>query len=252
MLSLKDSVVIVTGASSGIGRATAIAFAQKGAVVVLAARRLDRLQALEQEISRAGGRSLVIQSDVTRETEVERLFAEALQQLGRVDILVNNAGHGLRGNLVDTSYADWQAVLDANLTSVFLCSRAMARSAAPPGRKRHIITVGSIGGLIAAPSASAYGAAKRGVTGFMRAIRWELRPLGIKTTTLYPARVATEFFDIDSYPRKPGRGQMLLPADLARYIVAIATRSVTRRAAIRLWLILKRIYYLARYPLQGS
>ena len=83
----------------------------------------------------------MIQSDVTKEIDVDHLFAKALQQLGRVDILVNNAGHGLRENLVDTSYTDWQSVLDANLTSVFLCSRAMARSAAPPGRKRHIITV---------------------------------------------------------------------------------------------------------------
>lgn len=244
MTSLKDKVVVITGASSGIGRAAALEFVRKGARVVLAARRLDKLQALCRELSPSGGRCLAVQTDVTREADVERLFTEAEHHFGRVDILVNNAGRGLKSPLIDTDMDQWLSVIHTNLTSVYLCTRMAARNMVSGSVRGHIITVASMAGLYSAPGYAAYCASKHGVTGFQRSVRWELRKLGIKASTIFPFRVDTEFFDI--YPRRPSRRQMLSTRDIARYIAAIASRSWLLRVYVRLVLVLKRIYYLVR------
>lgn len=244
MTSLKDKVVVITGASSGIGRAAALEFIRKGARVVLAARRLDKLQALCRELSPSVDRCMAVQTDVTREADVEQLFRAAEEHFGQVDILVNNAGRGLKSPLIDTDMDEWLSVIHTNLTSVYLCTRMAARSMIRGSVRGHIITVASIAGLFSAPGYAAYCASKRGVAGFQRAAKWELRKLGIKTSTIYPFRVDTEFFDI--YPGRPSRRQMLSARDIACYITAIASRSWLLRAYVRLILVLKRIYYLVR------
>ena len=244
MTSLKDKVVVITGASSGIGRVAALEFIRKGARVVLAARRLDKLQALCRELSPSGDRCLAVQTDVTREADVELLFHTAEEHFGQVDILVNNAGRGLKSPLIDTDMDEWLSVIHTNLTSVYLCTRMAARSMVRDSVRGHIVTVASIAGLFSVPGYAAYCASKRGVAGFQRAAKWELRKLGIKTSTIYPFRVDTEFFDI--YPGRPSRRQMLSARDIARYITAIASRSWLLRAYVRLVLVLKRIYYLVR------
>ncbi len=244
MTSLKDKVVVITGASSGIGRAAALEFIRKGARVVLAARRLDILQALCRELSPSGDQCLAVQTDVTLEADVEQLFHAAEEHFGQVDILVNNAGRGLKSPLIDTDMDEWLSVIHTNLTSVYLCTRMAARSMIRGSVRGHIITVASIASLFSAPGYAAYCASKRGVAGFQRAAKWELRKLGIKTSTIYPFRVDTEFFDI--YPGRPSRRQMLSARDIARYITAIASRSWLLRAYVRLVLVLKRIYYLVR------
>lgn len=242
--SLKDKVVVITGASSGIGAATAREFARQGAKVVLAARREDRLHRLQAEITASGGHCMALPTDVTQEAAVEQLFAGAEEAFGPVDILVNNAGRGLKAPLLSMTYAEWESVIHTNLTSVFLCTRAAASGMARHGTRGHIITVSSIAGLYVLPTYSAYGASKHGVTGFMRAAKGELGQLGIKTSTLYPARVNTPFFE--AYAERPSTRQMLSPSDLARYITAIATRSRPLVAYIRLVLVWKRIYNLFR------
>ncbi len=244
MTSLSDTVVVITGASSGIGRATALEFARWGSKVVVAARRTDRLEELCGQISTAGGQCFAVQTDVTREPEVEWLFQEVERHFGRVDILVNSAGRGLKRSMMDTDVDTWLSVIHTNLTSVYLCTRLAAQSMVRSGVKGHVITVGSVAGLYAGPGYSAYCASKHGVTGFQRAVRWELRKLGIKSATIFPFRVDTEFFDI--YHKRPSRRQMLSARDIARYLVAIATRSWLRRVTIRLELVVKRLYYLAR------
>lgn len=244
MTSLKDKVVVITGASSGIGRAAALEFIRKGARVVLAARRLDKLEALCRELNPSGDRCLAVQTDVTLETDVEQLFHAAEEHFDQVDILVNNAGRGLKSPLIDTDMDEWLSVIHANLTSVYLCTRMAARSMIRGSVRGHIITVASIAGLFSVPGYAAYCASKRGVAGFQRAAKWELHKLGIKTSTIYPFRVDTEFFDI--YPGRPSRRQMLSARDIARYITAIASRSWLLRAYVRLVLVLKRIYYLVR------
>ena len=245
MISLDDKVVVVTGASSGIGKATSLEFARKGARVVLAARRLTELQSICEEIHNMGGQCIAVKTDVTSCTEVEALFRETVRRFGQVDILVNNAGRGLKREMIETDSKDWQSVIDTNLKSVFLCSKEAAIAMAQKKIQGHIITVASIAGLFAVPGYASYCASKYGVRGFQRAVKWELRRLGIRTSTIYPFRVDTAFFNI--YPSRPPRWQMLHPKDLAQYITAIATGSRTFRLYARLVLIFKRLYYLISF-----
>lgn len=245
MKSIKGKVVIVTGASSGLGRATALQFAREGARLIIAARREDKLQEVCDAIAALGGDCKVIPTDVTVEDQVRRLFIVGEEAFGPISVVVNNAGRGLRSALIDIDFDEWQSVLHGNLTSVYLCTRMAAESMIKAGTRGHIITVGSIAGLFAAPNYSAYTAAKHGVTGFHRSVKWELRKAGIKSSIIYPARIDTDFFD--RYPKRPGRGQMLSANDVARYIVAIASRSFWRYLVVRLQLFFLRIYYPLRY-----
>ncbi|MBE0535354.1 MAG: SDR family oxidoreductase [Phycisphaerae bacterium] len=223
MVDLSEKTVVITGASSGIGKAAASAFARKGAAVVLAARREDKLRDIQDAILAFNQKCIFVKTDVTDEAQVAALFDRAEERFGRVDILINNAGRGLKAEVADIALEEWQCVVDTNLTSVFLCTRQAVRRMKSHNIRGHIITVSSIAGLFGAPTYSAYCASKHGVTGFCRALRWELRKSGIRVSTIFPARVDTEFFD--TYKHRPGKRQMLAAADIAAHLVAIATQS---------------------------
>ena len=240
-MNVKDKVVVITGASSGIGRAAALAFAKKNAKVVLAARRLERLNALKEQIKSHDGECMVIKADVTKENDVMNLFAETERKFVQIDILINNAGRGLQKGLCDMEVEEWLSVIETNLTSVFLCTREAVRRMIKKGTRGHIITISSIAGLYGAPNYAAYCASKHGVTGFKRSIKWELRKQHIKVSTIHPARVDTEFFDV--YKQRPKKRQMLSADDLALYILAIASRSLLKKTNIKISNLLKRIYY---------
>ncbi len=245
MVSLKDKVVVITGASSGIGKAAAIAFAQTGARLVLVARRKEKLHELEAYLASFKPQCISVQADVTREEEVKHLFDEVERVLGGTDILINNAGRGLEAELCDISYDEWLSVLNTNLTSVFLCSREAVKQMIRKGIQGHIITVSSTSGLFGVPAYGAYCASKHGVTGFKRSIRWDLRKHKIKVSTIHPANVETEFFS--TLKTTPKRRDMLTAQDIANHLVAIASRSTLKIIAVRLLLILKRIYYVIKY-----
>ena len=245
MVTLKNKVVVITGASSGIGKAAAVKFAEAGASVVLAARRIEKLEQLQKHIITFNKNCLCIRTDVTNKDDIAGLFDETIAKFGRVDILVNNAGRGLKAKLCDMEYDHWQSVIDTNLTSVFLCTKQAALRMKADNIKGHIITVCSIAGLFAGPNYAAYCASKHGVKALMKSAKWELRADGIKVSTIYPGRVDTEFFD--SYPKKPGKNQMLGADDIADYILAIASKSFFKMKQRKALNILKRIYYTGRY-----
>lgn len=248
MVTLKNKVVIITGASSGIGKSTAIEFAKKGAKVVLVARRIEKLKELKEHISSFNENCVYVQSDVTREEEVINLFDETERIFGRVDILINNAGRGLESEVCDISYDEWLSVIHTNLTSVFLCTRDAVRRMIRKKIKGHIITVSSTSGLIGVPTYAAYCASKHGVAGFKKAIKWELRKHAIKVSTIYPANVDTEFFT--RFETIPHRREMLTARDIADHLVAIASRSLPKIIAVRAILVFKRIYYFTKYVLK--
>jgi NAD(P)-dependent dehydrogenase (short-subunit alcohol dehydrogenase family) len=238
-----DKTVVITGAGSGIGAAAAEACARRGAAVVLAGRRPDKLESVRARLAGSGFRSAAVPADVTQPDDVRRLFDETEKLFGRVDILVNNAGRGLKAGILDTRDEDWRDVLDANLTSVFLCSREALKRMAAARTRGHIITVCSIAGLYGTAGFAAYCSAKHGVTGFQRSLKWEARKLGIKVSTVFPGRVNTEFFNV--YDRRPAPGQMLPARDLGEYIAAIAERKPLKRHALRLVNLGKRTARLA-------
>ncbi|MCK4667280.1 SDR family oxidoreductase [Candidatus Dependentiae bacterium] len=245
---MKNKVVVITGASSGIGKASAIEFAKQNATVILAARREGKLQELQAYISSFNKNCIYIKTDVTKENEVINLFNETEKLYGRIDILINNAGRGLKSDIINISFDDWLSVIHTNLTSVFLCTRETLKRMIQKKIKGHIITISSIAGLYGVPNYAGYCASKHGVTGFQRSLKWEVLKHGIKVSTIHPGRVDTEFFDI--YKKKPSRSQMLSPKDIAIYIIAIASRFLPKIIGIRILNMFKRIYYFLRYILK--
>lgn len=242
MECLKGKTAIITGASSGIGKATALQLAKAGCNVVLVARRREKLAMLSDFIIDDGGSCEFVCADITREEDVKRVFSETERLFGSVDLLINNAGRGLKAELDEISLDEWNSTLAVNATGAFLCTRecvkAMRRLGTADGK---IVTVSSVVGLFPAPGYSAYCASKHCVTGFMRSVYFEAKKYGIKTASIYPARINTEFFDLHGYSERPSSGQMLSPVHVARHIVALCSGSRSRIAAAVLANIFHRI-----------
>ncbi|HEX8992518.1 MAG TPA: SDR family NAD(P)-dependent oxidoreductase [Anaerolineales bacterium] len=193
MPPLKGKVVIITGASSGIGAAAAIRFAREGCKMVLAARRGDRLEQLSAQIRQAGGQALPVVMDVSQPSQIEAMVKSALEAHGRIDILLNNAGFGRLDWLEALDpVADIQAQLNVNLLGVILTARAVLPQMYRQ-RSGHIINMASLAGWIAPPLYTIYAAGKFGMRGFSEALRREAMPMGVRVSVIYPGSVRTEF-----------------------------------------------------------
>lgn len=185
-------IVIVTGASAGIGRATAMALAQSGAHVVAVARRAQRLDTLASDLRSAPGRVLPLAGDIREPDFARQLVAATVGAFGRVDVLINNAAIGHRSALADMPDADVATLFDTNLMALLQLTRAVI----PPMRQQgggHIVNVSSIVGERPLPNSSLYCASKAAVNSLSRSLRMELRPDKIRVTLVYPGLTATEF-----------------------------------------------------------
>jgi len=192
MLALSEQVAIVTGASRGIGRATALALASTGVrVVVNYAQAAGAAEALVAEIAQGGGQALAVAADVSKAKEVERLVEKTLAQWGRIDILVNNAGITRDSLLLRMKLEDWQAVIDLNLTGVFLCTKAVAKVMLKQKSGR-IINITSVSGLGGNSGQANYSAAKAGVVGFTKTVAQELASRGVTVNAVAPGFIATD------------------------------------------------------------
>ena len=191
MSILEGRVVVVTGASSGIGEACALVFSKCGAKIVLAARRAERLAGLVEKIEAQGGEALAVTTDVTSERDVENLFAQAVKKFGTVDVLINNAGIADSTPVYDMSLDLWHKVIETNLTSAFLCSRAAFRIMKEQKRGR-ILNIGSISARVPRENSPAYAASKWGLDGFTRSLAIDGREFNIAASIFHPGIVATE------------------------------------------------------------
>jgi short-subunit dehydrogenase len=192
-ISLKDKVVLITGASSGFGADAAHLFAREGAAVVLAARRIDRLQELAEQIQKEGGEALALPVDISERVEIEAMLQAAFEIYGQVDILFNNAGFGRLDFLENLSAArDIETQVVVNLLGPIQVVRVILPHMLAR-RQGHIINMGSIAGLIGAPTYTIYSATKFGIRGFTEALRREVAPFGIKVSGIYPGPATTEF-----------------------------------------------------------
>ncbi len=191
-IDLGGAAALVTGASSGLGAHFARLLAANGAKVALAARRVDRLTSLAEEIAGAGGRALPVECDVTDPASVEAAVLAAETELGPITILINNSGIAIAKKILDTSEEEWDRVLDTNLKGAFLMARAVAKHLAALGRPGAIINVASIVGLRSMGQLSSYAASKAGLIHLTHNLALELAPLGIRVNALAPGYIETE------------------------------------------------------------
>jgi short-subunit dehydrogenase len=194
-MELKGAAVIITGASAGIGRETAIEFARRGANVVLAARREDRLNDVAARCRDLGVDAIAVPTDVARIDDLDRLVRAALDRFGRIDVLVNNAGFGFSGTIEETAEADMRELMDVNYMSAFNLTRAVLPHMRQQ-RRGHIVNVSSVVGKIAFPFHGAYSATKFAMSAMTEALRGELDSSGVTCTAVLPASTRTEFFDV--------------------------------------------------------
>jgi clavulanate-9-aldehyde reducatase len=196
-LGLSDvngKVAAISGASSGIGEATARVLAGAGVSVALGARRVDRIEALAREINDSGGRAVAIPTDVTRESEARRFIEQTHQELGGLDVLVNNAGMMLLGPIDGAPLEEWRQMIDVNVMGVLYCTHA----AVPLMRERgggHIVMVSSVGGRVIGKYSGVYNLTKFGLGAFSEALRQESQADGLRVTVIEPGRVETELRD---------------------------------------------------------
>ena len=187
-----NKVAVITGASSGIGRATAEAFAAKGASVVLAARRENESAALANEIKDKGGKASYVVTDVSVAVEVERMVAHAIETFGRLDYAVNNAGiEGQFTSVAELTEEEWDRVLDINLKGSFLCLKYEARAMLAGGHGGAIVNVGSINSFLGFPYGAAYVSSKHALIGLTTSVSAELAPQGIRVNIVCPGITVT-------------------------------------------------------------
>ncbi len=190
--NLRDRVAIVTGASRGIGKATALSLATEGAkVVVNYARSSDAAEEVVKEITSAGGEAIALQADVSQAKEADSLIKQTLDKFSRIDVLVNNAGITRDTLLLRMKPEDWQAVIDLNLTGVFLCTKAVSKIMLKQ-RSGRIINITSVAGQMGNPGQANYSAAKAGVIGFTKTVAKELASRGVTVNAVAPGFIATD------------------------------------------------------------
>jgi NADP-dependent 3-hydroxy acid dehydrogenase YdfG len=221
---IKDKVVVITGASSGLGEAAARHLARHGAKLVLGARRIDRLQALARELSL--GDEAVVRTDVTQHAQVKRLVDHAVQSHGRIDVIINNAGVMPQSLLESGKVEEWDRMIDVNIKGV-LYGIAAALPHMKAQKSGHIVNVSSVAGHKVGPGSAVYAATKHAVRALSEGLRQEVKPYNIRTTVISPGAVETELPDSITDPGAAERVRALyasvaIPADSFANMVIFA------------------------------
>jgi len=229
---LRGTVALATGASSGIGAATARELAARGAAVALVARRAERLVALAGEITAAGGAALAVEADVADQEQARGAVERAVRAFGRLDILVNNAGLTRPAPVVDASVADWEQMVRVNLLGSMYCAHAalphlLQAAAGEPRRVADLVNVSSLGGRIAGKGSAVYHATKHAINAFSDSLRQEVAGRGVRVSILEPASVLTELFPPEAwrgFRAERGTYDRLTAEDVADTIGYVLTR----------------------------
>ena len=241
MAILDGTVALVTGASSGIGRATAQRLAAEGAAVVVAARRQDRLEELAATIGAAGGRALAVAADLTDREQAGNVVQRAVAELGRLDTVVNNAGVMLLGPALSAPAADWDTMIELNVQAQLYVTHAalphlVQAAADSPRGVADVVTISSTAGRVARPGAGVYALTKFGVTAFSESLRQELISQHVRVSVVEPGTVDTELVSHNrdevraAAERQTAEIEPLHPDDIADAVAYIVTRD--RRVAV--------------------
>lgn len=232
---LEGTVALVTGASSGIGEAAAVALAAEGASVALGARRLDRLESLSARISQEGGVALPVEVDVSSAERATAAVERTVSELGRLDILINNAGLMLLGPAVGAPLEDWQHMLEVNVAGLLYCAHAalpyLLRAAEDgPRRVADLVNISSVAGRVVRRGSAVYNLTKHGVGAFSESLRQEVAPRHVRVSLLEPGAVDTELRDHnrpeiqEQINRRFADIEILKASEIADAIVFIVTR----------------------------
>ena len=224
--NIEGKVVVITGASSGLGEATARLLAAQGASVVLGARRIDRLRALADELSRRGGKALAVPTDVIQCDQVKRLVDAAVQTYGRIDVMINSAGLMPQALLERLKIDEWNQMIDVNIKGV-LYGIAAALPHMKQQKAGHFINVSSVAGHRVGPGFAVYAATKYAVRALSEGLRQEVKPYNIRTTVVSPGAVATELPNTVTDPQAAERirkfyAEVAIPAESFARSVAFA------------------------------
>ena len=209
---------LITGASSGIGKQTALAFASSGIEVALVSRSVEKLAAVENAVTKTGVKAKTYAVDLANLSQVQEKMRQIVLDFGNIDILVNNAGMGYTATLSETPLSDWQQVIDLNLTSVFECIKGILPSMRQQNRGT-IINVASVAGKQAFANWGAYSVSKAGVIALSQALAQEERKNGIRVTAICPGAVNTEIWDTKTVNADFDRSNMLTPEIVAQSIL---------------------------------
>lgn len=234
-LSLEGTVSLVTGASSGIGEAAAIALAEEGSAVAIAARRKDRLDDLAERISAMGRRALVIETDVTDEEQANSMVERTVEQLGRLDTLVNNAGVMLLGPILDAPTEEWRRMVHLNLLGLLYCTHAalphlLESAGRDPREVADVVNVSSVAGRVARLGSGVYNATKWGVVAFSESLRQEVTSRHVRVTIVEPGAVMTELAShlrpeiLEEQARNFEGTELMRSEDIAQAIVFAVSR----------------------------
>lgn len=224
--NIEGKVVVITGASSGLGEATALHLSAQGANLVLGARRADRIKALADKLAGNSGKAIALETNVTHREQVKRLVDAAVQTYGRIDVMVNNAGIMPQSLLESLMVDDWDRMIDVNIKGV-LYGIAAALPYMQEQKSGHIINVSSVAGHKVGPGGAVYSATKHAVLALSEGLRQEVKPYNIRTTVISPGAVATELPNTVTDPAVAERINQLyeevaIPADSFARAVAFA------------------------------
>jgi NADP-dependent 3-hydroxy acid dehydrogenase YdfG len=232
---LNGSVALITGASSGIGEATALHLAGLGAAVALVARRAERLEALASEIGDDGGTALVVTADVTEQPRAADAVAQCVSELGRLDVLVNNAGMMLLGPILDAPLDEWERMVRVNVLGLLYCAHAalphlLKAAEDSPRRVADVVNISSVAGRVARNGSGVYNLTKHGVGAFSESLRQEVTERHVRVSLVEPGAVATELAGhnrpeiLETIGRRFGDIERLQAPDIADAIGYIVTR----------------------------
>jgi NADP-dependent 3-hydroxy acid dehydrogenase YdfG len=232
---LQGTVALVTGASSGIGEATALALAARGAAVALVARRRDRLEKLAGEVQSSGGSALVIEADVSESEQAQAAVERTVAELGRLDTLVNNAGVMLLGPAVDAPLEEWQRMLSVNVAGLLYCAHAalphlLMAAEEDPRRVADMVNISSVAGRVARHGSGVYNLTKHGVGAFSESLRQEVTGRHVRVSLIEPGAVSTELSShnrpeiLEMIGKRFGQIERLEAGDIADAITYVVTR----------------------------
>jgi NADP-dependent 3-hydroxy acid dehydrogenase YdfG len=232
---LSGTVALVTGASSGIGEATAVTLAQQGAAVAIAARRKDRLDDLAGRIEAAGGRALVLEADITDPGQAQEAVQRTVSDLGRLDTLINNAGVMLLGPAVDAPLDEWERMIAINVNGLLYCAHAalphlLTAAADSPRKVADIVNISSVAGRVARNGSGVYNLTKHGVGAFSESLRQEVTGRHVRVSLVEPGAVGTELRGHnrpeiqEQIEQRFGSIEILQSQDIADSIAFIVTR----------------------------